>query len=257
MEAMVYAAEAGIEQTHWWFVGRRNLFARLLRRLQLDAHSTILDVGTSTGTNLRLLRSLGYRDVCGVDVSLEAIRYCRDKGLGIVLQGDACDLPFASSQFDLVLATDILEHLDDDGRALAEIYRVLKPGGHALITVPAFPFLWGLQDEVSHHRRRYRQKRLRGLLDDAGLSCRTLFYFNFLLFWPIWLARQIIRVARIRLRSENDVNNPLINWVLTRVFGLDIWCAPWLRPPFGVSLLAICSRPRDTADVPTGLSRVA
>jgi ubiquinone/menaquinone biosynthesis C-methylase UbiE len=91
-----------------------------------------------------MLSDLGFKHVTGVDMSDDAIRFCAEKGLGHVEK-----LPFDNVSFDVVLATDIIEHVDDDNRALAEIARVLRPGGKVLITVPAFQALWGLQDEVA------------------------------------------------------------------------------------------------------------
>jgi SAM-dependent methyltransferase len=243
MEASTYAAEAALEARHWWFVGRRRFFTRLIAELGLPPDAAILDAGTGTGANLRLLRAAGFTNVTGLDFSPEAIRHCAEKGLGTVQQGDLCALPFGDDRFDLVLATDVLEHLDDDAAALAEIRRVLKPGGTALVTVPAFPSLWGLQDEVAHHRRRYRMGPLRGRVTGAGLECRQSCHFNYLLFLPIWMARQVIRLLRVPLRSENDVNAPLVNGLLTAIFRFDTWTARWVRPPFGVSILALCRKP--------------
>jgi SAM-dependent methyltransferase len=247
MDQATYAAEAEIEQDHWWFVGRRKLFGWLIRALDLPRDVRALDAGTSTGTNLRLLRDLGFTNVEGVDISPEAKQFCERKQLGIVTIGDLCALPYADNQFDLVLATDVIEHLDDDGRAVAELIRVLKPGGHVLITVPAFPSLWGLQDIVAHHKRRYRKRPLLQLLGARGLQCRQAFYFNFVLFAPIWLARQFIRLAGLRLRSENDVNTSSLNRVLRWIFTADVWSARWLSPPFGVSILALCTKPESVA----------
>lgn len=245
MDSATYAAEATVEKNHWWFVGRRKLFGVMIRSLHLSAEARILDAGTSTGTNLRLLRELGFTRVEGVDLSPEAKQYCESKQLGPVTIGDLCALPYTDGQFDLVLATDVLEHVDEDQRAVDEIRRVLRPGGHALITVPAFRSLWGLQDEVSHHKRRYRKPQLLRLLKRSGLICRQAFYFNYLLFVPIWLARQIILLGRCQLRSENEVNTPWINRLLTWIFTADVLSARWLRPPFGVSILAHCTRPAD------------
>ena len=108
------------------------------------------------GTNLRLLQELGIcRTARGLDLSDDAIRWCAEKGLGTVEKGDVCNLPFGEASFELVLATDIIEHVDDDLQAITEIRRVLAPGGTAIITVPAFQSLWGLQDDVAHHKRRY------------------------------------------------------------------------------------------------------
>ncbi len=148
MEVATYAAEATIEANHWWFVGRRLLFSRIVQGFDLPDSAKILDVGTGTGANLRMLRDLGFDQVTGVDQSPEAIRFCAEKGLGKVQPGNACALPFPDRQFDLVLATDVIEHVDDDLAALREIRRVAKPGGHLLLTVPTFPILWGLQDDV-------------------------------------------------------------------------------------------------------------
>jgi SAM-dependent methyltransferase len=247
MEIASYAAEAAIEADHWWFVGRRRLFSDIVEGLSLPPDPAILDVGTGTGANLRLLRDLGFKRVTGVDFSPEAIRFCAEKGLGEVRSGDVCALPCTDRQFDLVFATDIIEHVDDDIAALREIRRVLKPGGCVLLTVPAFPMLWGLQDEVSHHKRRYRLRELLGRLRRAGLSPQRYFYFNYLLFLPILAARRLMRLLRIRLASEGEVNTEWLNRMLTVLFGLDVRTAPWLRPPVGVSALVVATRPPETA----------
>jgi SAM-dependent methyltransferase len=242
MDPGAYAAEAGREATHWWFVGRRTLFARELRRAPLGSTPAALDIGTSTGANLRLLRQLGFTQVEGLDNSDDAIRYCADKGLGTVRLGDICAMPFPDASFDLVLATDIIEHVEDDASALREITRVLRPHGRVLLTVPAFQSIWGLQDRVAHHQRRYRRAPLLARLQEAGLRPEHAYYFNYLLFAPIWLARRIIDLLRIDLHSEAEVNSPLLNRILGWIFALDIATAPILRPPFGVSILVVAAK---------------
>jgi len=238
-----YAVESEIEQTHWWFVVRRSLIRSIVNEMKLLPDATILDVGTSTGTNLRMLKEMGFTNYQGLDMSPEAIRWCEEKGLGTVRQGDVCAIPFPDESFDLVLATDIIEHVDDDLQALNELQRVLKKSGRIVITVPTFPSLWGLQDDVSHHKRRYRRRDLLEKLRKSGFECNKGFYFNFLLFAPIWVARQVIRVAKVKLESENQVNTPLLNWILKAIFYLDVALAKILNPPFGVSLLVL-ARPK-------------
>lgn len=243
MDSATYASEAAHEATHWWFVGRRRLFAREIEGLGLDRDARILDIGTSTGTNLRMLRDLGFSDVTGLDYSAEAIAYCASKGLGQVEQGDVCAMPFADATFDLVLATDIIEHVDDDAKALFEIARVLKPGGRALVTVPAFTIIWGLQDRVAQHKRRYVRPELLSRIAGAGLGLRTAYYFNYLLFLPILAARRLIDLLGVKLNSEADLNSTSTNWLLDKIFTFDVMSARRIKPPFGVSILAFAAKP--------------
>lgn len=242
MDVAAYATEAAIEVDHWWFVGRRRLFSNIINKFNLVADANVLDVGTSTGANLQMLRDLGFTRIIGLDQSPVAIQFCAERGFGQVRLGDVCTLPFPEATFDLVLATDIIEHVDDDLRGLQELRRVLKPGSPLLLTVPAFPMLWGLQDEVSHHKRRYRLNQLLKKLDKAGLSVRRHFYFNYLLFLPILASRQMMRLVKVRVDSENQINTKWLNWALTLLFLFDVATAPWLRPPFGVSALVIAMR---------------
>lgn len=244
MQESVYEVDARVEEHHWWYVGRRKLFARLIREIGVPFSEPVLDIGTSAGTNLRMLRDLGFAERTGLDSSEEAIRWCAEKGLGTVHRGDMTHLPFADDTFSLVLATDVIEHVDDDLAALCEVYRVLKPGSAALITVPAFPSLWGLQDEVSHHKRRYRRGPLLDRIRGAGFAIERDFHFNYLLFGPIWAARQVFRVYRpSSVASESEVNTPLVNRLLSAVFDLDIATAQRLSPPFGVSILVVARKP--------------
>ena len=155
--------------------------------------------------------------------------------------GDLRALPLAPAVFDVVLALDVLEHLDDDATALAEAGRLLKPGGTLVVTVPALPSLWGAQDVVSHHRRRYTKRTMRALFARAGLPAPALTYFNTLLLPPLaavrWLARA--RGPSTAQLSDFEKNRPgLANELLARVFALERHLLRHLSLPVGVSLLA-------------------
>lgn len=247
MDSSAYAAEAEAEATHWWFAGRRKLFAREITDEGLAKASRVLDIGTSTGTNLRMLAELGFRNVQGLDLSPAAISYCAEKGLGEVALGDVCNIPFEDGTFDLVLATDIIEHVDDDAKALSEMRRVLKPGGKVIITVPAFGFMKGLQDRVAQHKRRYVRSQLLERAANAGLNVSRSYYFNYLLFLPTFVARRLIDLFRIKARSENDFNTTFLNRILERIFVFDVMSARRITPPFGVSIFVIAERPAAAA----------
>src|SRR5205085_5633198 len=111
--------------------------------------------------------------------------------------------------------SDIIEHVEDDRQALREIRRVLRPGGHALITVPAFPSIWGLQDRVAHHKRRYRMRQLLEKIEPESFTIERAYHFNFLLFVPIWTVRRIIQLLNLKLSSEGEINSPLLNAILS------------------------------------------
>jgi SAM-dependent methyltransferase len=252
MHVATFAVEAEVEGSHWWFVGRRRLFAAELERAGVKRTDRVLEIGTGTGANLRMLRRLGFKDVTGVDTSDEAIGYCASKGLGTVHKADICALPVADESVDVVLATDVLEHVNDDALAAREIARVLVPGGKALITVPAFPSLWGLQDRQAFHKRRYRLNPLLTLLRSNGLSPWRYYHFNYLLFVPIYITRRLLDLCKSELKSENQINSQLINRLLRVIFTIDVVTAGVLKPPFGVSIIALASKP---TSVPAVLTR--
>jgi len=244
MQAHTYAIMREVEDQHWWYVGRRRIIASWVERVRRDIgkpRPRILDVGCGTGANLQMLAEFGVAE--GVDVSAEALDFCRARGLGTVRQGAAEDLPYADAQFDLVTALDVVEHLDDDVAGLREMFRVLQPGGRALLFVPAFMFLWGVQDDVSHHRRRYTLAELKERLGAAGLTVERASYANITFFAPILFGRVLMRLTGLRPASENNINISALNGLLARVLGAESW---WLRKmsfPFGVSAICVARRP--------------
>jgi SAM-dependent methyltransferase len=213
------------------------------RALAPDPGRAILDVGCGSGTMLGHLRRHGRPR--GIDADAEAIRFCRARGIAEVAHVPAGPLPFADGEFGLVCALDVLEHIPDDRGALGEMARVLAPGGTALLTVPAFPALWGAQDEVSHHVRRYRERELRELVAAAGLELERVTYFNTALFAPIAairLARRL-RPAREQPRSDFALTGPgRLNALLARIFAAEAPVVARTRLPVGVSLLALARK---------------
>lgn len=232
-----------IEQSHWWHVGRRRIIESFVKEIckQLpNKPPHILDVGCGTGANLLLLSKFG--DAEGVDVSADALSFCRERGLEKVKQGTAEQLPYDEATFDLVTALDVVEHLDDDLAGLKEMRRVLRPDGRVLIFVPTFMFLWGLQDDVSNHRRRYRMSELRAVLEQAGFEVERTTYANITFFLPILVMRKLMRLTGIKAESENNINVTALNGVLSRVLGAESTILRYTNLPFGVSGLCVARR---------------
>ncbi len=208
-----------MEDVHWWFVGRRRILLQLLDRYlgPNGSHERrILDVGCGTGTMLTHLATFGKAE--GVDID------------------------------DEVTALDVVEHLDDDAAAFREMRRVLRPGGLLLVTVPAHRFLWGDQDEVNLHKRRYSSAELRDRLVSTGFDVLRLSYMNSLLFAPIaairmlrWLERRV----RPRIPHQSDFRYPAprpVNFVLGHVFGAEGRILRRADMPFGVSIVALAQK---------------
>jgi SAM-dependent methyltransferase len=251
MDPRIYSHLRQIEGTHWWFAGRRRIVAAVLGRLGVRPRS-VLDVGCGAGTNLELLATLyPASSLVGIDIEREPLEYCRSDRAAPVLQGDVQHLPFAAAAFDLITALDTLEHVEDDVAVLQELFRTCRPGGTLLLTVPAFPFLWGNVDELGHHHRRYRRRELAERVTRAGFSVQLLRFMNYLLFPPIAAVRVASRMgARRRAAPTDDVRSDFdlvksgpLNSLLARLFALEAYVIG-VAPPFGVSLLCAAVRDR-------------
>ena len=240
MKEHTYPIMFRVEQAHWWYTGRRKIlagFVEAICRQVTDRRPRILDVGCGTGANLLMLAE--YGDAEGVDISEDALAFCRERGLDKVRLGAGEQLPYDDGTFDLVTAFDVVEHMDDDLAGLREMRRVLRPGGRALLFVPTFMFLWGLQDDVSNHRRRYRLPELRRVLEQAGFEIERTTYANITFFLPILVMRQLMRLTGVKAESENNINVSALNGVLGSVFGAESWLLRVMNLPFGVSGLCV------------------
>ena len=243
MKEHTYPIMFRIEQSHWWYTGRRKIltsFVEDICRRVTDRRPRILDVGCGTGANLLMLSRFG--DAEGVDVSEDALAFCRERGLANVKLGAAEELPYDDGTFDLVTALDVVEHLDDDLAGLREMRRVLRPGGRVLLFVPTFMFLWGLQDDVSNHRRRYRMPELQRVLERAGFEVERTTYANITFFMPILAMRKLMRLTGIKAESENNINVSALNGVLARLLGAESFVLRYMNIPFGVSGLCVARK---------------
>ena len=228
-----------LEESHWWHIGRRRIIASFVREIcaqVTDRTPRILDVGCGTGGNLKLLSQFG--DAEGVDISADALAFCRERGLE-VKAGAAEELPYEDGSFDLVTALDVVEHLDDDVAGLREMRRVLRPGGRLLIFVPTFMWLWGVQDDISHHRRRYRLPELRRAVIEAGFEVERTTYANITFLWPTFLGRLFMRVTGIKPESESHINIAALNPLFARILGAEATFLRFMNFPVGVSGLCV------------------
>jgi SAM-dependent methyltransferase len=219
-----------LEDRHWWYRERRALLAGTVRDL---APARALDVGAAGGGNTRVLAGAGW-EVCALEHSAAGAGVAAGRGLAVV-RADALCLPFADRSVDLVTALDVLEHLQDDRAAVAEVRRVLRPGGRLVVTVPVDMRLWSAHDEAVGHVRRYARAELLALLRGAGLEVELV---------RSWMVLLRPAVAWQRRRSTgSDLTEPsrVVNAALGAVVRAERRL-PVGRLP-GVSLLVRARRP--------------
>ncbi|TET73914.1 MAG: class I SAM-dependent methyltransferase [Candidatus Aminicenantes bacterium] len=246
MDISMYQDFYNLEEKHWWFLGRRNIiFSVLDKYLPNGSQLRILDVGCGTGATLRKLEKYGH--TTGVDISGEAVKFCKLRGCRNVYKINRQSLFFEDKMFDVVTALDVIEHISDDCAALSEYYRVTKEDGILVLTVPAYSFLWGAHDEINHHKRRYVANELKNKVEKTGFAVEKLTYFNTFLFPFVLLARMVQRVTKMvnggyKPRSDLKLHRSHINGVLKTIFVLE---EPLLRKYdflYGVSLLCVAKK---------------
>jgi SAM-dependent methyltransferase len=241
MEKNPYDIESEVESFHWWFVVRRKLLKSILSYLDVPINGVTLDIGCGAGSNLRTLVSAGLYAI-GLDRSTYALTLARRREGVPLLAGDLNKLPIKTKSVGLIIAMDVIEHLENDSNGIREFYQALKKEGMLILTVPAFKSLWGIQDVVTGHKRRYSKKEILMKLRQGGFEVLRASYFNFFLFFPIFLARRIIHFLSLKIESENEVNFPLINFFLRVIFSLEVYVLKYFSFPFGVSIFCIARK---------------
>lgn len=232
---------AAIEEDHFWFGPRFALVERLLNRHRPAPGALVLDVGCGTGALLEPLRRRGYRPL-GLDVRPEGLASVRARDPNAwVVQAEADRLPLRSESVDAVLALDVLEHVDDRA-VLAEVARVLRPGGLLVASVPAYPWLWSRRDEDAGHLRRYGGRSLERVLREAGLVPRELLRYQCLLF-PLVAASRLAGRRGPAVRDLEDAPPRFANRALGAVNRFEVRLGTRVRWPFGSSLVAAAEKP--------------
>jgi SAM-dependent methyltransferase len=238
---------ANLESWHWWFRGRQRILETVLRkeltRRELKGRDSlaIASLGCGPAEGLAWLGQFAGPGGRVVGIDREPIHSRRRPDYIDYIIGNIEALPLVEKSFDAVLALDVLEHLDDDLAGLREAARLVKPGGLLLVTVPAFPSLWGAMDVVCHHRRRYVKRTLSDLFLRAGLPEPRATYFNTLLFPTVAGVRWTRRLLGMAERARSDFNDSrpgLINEILASIFAAEHHLVPRMTLPVGVSLLA-------------------
>jgi len=221
-------------------VGMKRILLGIMDSQYRGAHSLkILDAGS--GTCWLTQAMMKYGEVTALDISEEALRVCRERGIQNLVQSDVAKMPFEDATFDVVVCSEVLYHqyITDDGAVMREFNRVLKPGGRALVKVPAHVYLWGMHDAVNLTRHRYEPQELKKLFTDNGFAIEKMTYANFFLFPFVYIKRKLERTASDT--AESDIANTAvpINAVLLWILSFEAFLIPYMSLPQGSSLIGM------------------
>lgn len=231
-----------METENRWFISRRKYLIDLLQNAPKD--SKILDIGCSSGIFLKDLERLGFKmeHLYGIDISEKAIENCKKNGIRNAFVMDAQNITLME-KFDIIVASDCLEHLENDTKAIRNWYELLKTGGMMYVFVPAFQSLWSAHDEVNRHFRRYTNKELKEKLLSEKLTILKSGYWNFVLFIPLYLFRKADAVLSRNKKKEGQViDSKIANIILLKLLLFENKLLKYISFPAGVSTFCIAKK---------------
>ena len=231
------------ENFYWWHIGRKQIIQTLLSKIRLKTNSRILDAGCGTGGNMRILAQFG--NVIGIDNSPEAIKFCKKRGFENIQLKNIENTGFSDNSFDLIVALDLLEHLDNDVEVLKEFHRVLKKDGYILISVPAYQFLWSEHDVAVHHKRRYSMKEINKCLLKANFQIiRKTFAITFIV--PIVFIYRIIPKIFSGFKQQKSSDYVILPSFVNNFFifllSIEAFLLKYINFPFGISIMCIVKK---------------
>jgi len=243
------------EDKHWWFASRTRAILALLDKYAGPGKRgrRVLDVGAGAGNMMHNLAQYGD-EIVGLEYNPKPIPVAHERGWD-VRQGDATNMPFADESFDIVALLDTVEHIPDETAVFAETFRVTRPGGAMVVTVPAFMWLWSHNDVINLHQRRYTASELKQKLEAAGWQVPYCGYNNFFVF-PLGAGMILLRKW---LGKEPDMSSPhfdddayqvemepapgWLNSILEFVGKVEVALLKRFPLPIGTSIIAIAQKP--------------
>ncbi len=242
------------EDSHWWFASRtRALNVVMGPLLSKRPDFRLLDIGCGAGNMIHHLSR--YGQVKGLEIDERPVNIARQRGYDVDQFDVTQAMPFDENSFDAITALDVIEHNEDDMAILTDSYRVLKPGGQIIITVPALMWLWSHNDEINAHVRRYTAAEIKQKLSQTGFKVRRVTYNNFFIFpmaATLILLRRLAKaepalashhLADEEYQVEMEPTSPPVNAILTLVGQIEAALIRYVNLPIGISLIAVGQKP--------------
>jgi len=241
MDRDAYLSLHAHEELHWWFVARRRIIKKVLNYYFAGKKlNGILEVGCGSGGNLELLSCFGK--VHAMEMDAYCVEMANTRKICHVKSGSLPDdVPF-TEKFELICMFDVLEHVDEDVKALKAISERLSDDGILFVTVPAYGFLWSNHDVVLNHKRRYMKRQLLDVFAKAGMRPVYSTYFNTFLMPLVLLVRAYNKLTGKSKGDDNKLSPKAVNNLLNKVFSSERFIIPGMSMPFGVSILIVAKK---------------
>jgi 2-polyprenyl-3-methyl-5-hydroxy-6-metoxy-1,4-benzoquinol methylase len=240
MEKKVYDFIQQSETNHWWFVGRRLIIKKILKKFIQCSVEEALDIGSGFGGMIPLLLTFS-KNVDSVEPMIKSKESILEYGARNIYSFTDFPDQIPDKTYNIVTMFDVLEHIEDHEKALFVINKkLLKDKGLMLLTVPAFSWLWSNHDVINHHYRRYTKKQVRMLLKENGYQVLKISYIMTFLF-PLAILQRLFWKYSFSKEEFKPVN-PILNWFLKQIFSLESLVIPYLTFPFGLSIIAIAEK---------------
>lgn len=239
MRLDLYADLYHKENTYFWHQAKRHLVKQFL---PVSQNLKILDIGCGAG---KLVEDLSQRhQVWGLDKSIQAVKFCKKRGLTTVYQDSFPAFKKTQQKFDLITSLDVLEHVSDDKKALKKIKSFLYKNGHVIITVPAYPWLFSYWDKILGHHRRYSKKVLNDVISQSGLKIIKLSYiFSFLLLPVIFFRLIRSQVFKSSKPQSDFIDLPkFIHQLLFALSCFEQFLLRYINLPFGLSIVVVAQK---------------
>ncbi len=227
-----------IENDNWWFKSRNEFINFIIDKSSVRKNKITINLGC--GTNYLITQLHNYK-MYGVDNNLDLDIY-QNK----LIIADASKLPFKNSSISTILLFDVMEHIKDDTTLVREINRILAKNGNMLLSIPAFRFLWGQEDVLAQHYRRYTKRGLKKLFYNY-FHIKQIYYWNFSIFFPLIFLKLVERKISPKLSEVKNIDliysrkfidqNKLLNKLLYNLLKIEnYFIKKGFKFPFGITI---------------------
>lgn len=227
-----------ISEKNWWYDSRNEFIYLVIRKYSSIFQPKIIDIGCGCGILIEYLRNKGFNFVSGIDIEAVFVEEAKKRGNNVEL-GDIEKGLNLNDKYNVVILSDVLEHIEDDKKVITNILNIMDKDAICILFAPSFNILWSWHDVVNGHKRRYTLKKLLDLIVKKDVNILLYSYWNFSLFFPALIVRTIKRFFNIKRDDFYKVPR-ILNLLIKILLSFENFLIlKGFKLPFGVSALCV------------------